>query len=246
MEPVRGPLVRQWAPELPESTAPLGLYGDYFALPLAAFMAGFLRHHLGIAVTLGVLLVLIGGNIAAAYYLEQGGIGFGIEQPFLVLAFGTLGLGLRDQLDGTTTTFKALRWVQYAILVAGVLAILSSWSDLMDLAKAVLMAVAAALVGIVAQWLRRKLELRGIRISGDGWLPFLALLAVTVFLALNFMPILAVVTEALDDLDMPPAMIAAGTLLLMNVPVALLAAGYAKCLPKVWRDLQAVRGRAST
>lgn len=239
-----GPLVRQWAPELPEIAAPFGLYGDYFALPLAAFMAGFLRHHLGIAVTLGVLLALIGGDIAGAYFLERGGIGFGIEQPLLVLAFGTMGSRLRDQLDGTTTTFKALRWVQYAILVGGVLALLTSWSDLVDLAKAVLMAVAAALFGIAAQWLRRKLEQRGISITGEGWLPFLALLAVTLFLALNFMPILAVLTEALDDLDMPPAMIAAGTLLLMNVPVALLAAGYAKCLPKVWRDLQAMRGRA--
>ncbi len=238
-----GSLVRQWLPDLPEGAAPLGLYGDYFALPVAAFMAGFLRHHLGIAVTLGVLLVLIGGNIAAAYQLERGGIGFGIEQPFLVLAFGTLGLRLRDLLDGTTTTFKAMRWVQYAILVGGVLAILSSWSDLIDLVKAVLMAVAAALFGVVVQWLRRKLEQGGIRISGAGWLPLLALLAVTLFLALNIAPIVAVLTEALDDLDFPPGMIAAGTLLLLNVPVALLAAGYATCLPKVWRDIRAMCGR---
>ncbi|HMX51934.1 MAG TPA: hypothetical protein PK709_19090, partial [Cyclobacteriaceae bacterium] len=50
-----------------------------------------------------------------------------------------------------------------------------------------------------------------------GWLPLLALLAVTLFLALNVAPIMAVLAEALDDLDLPPGMIAAGTLLLLNV-----------------------------
>ena len=61
-----GSLVQQWVPDLPEGAAPLGLYGDYFALPIAAFMAGFLRHHLGIAVVLGLLIAIIGGEFAAA------------------------------------------------------------------------------------------------------------------------------------------------------------------------------------
>lgn len=239
---VSGNIIGQLVPNPPAAFDPLGLYGDYYALLIASFMAGFLRQYLGVAVTLGLLLALLAGSNTAAYVLERGGAALAIEQPLLVIAFGVLGLRLRDLLDRETTTFKAAKWLQYAILVGGALSIVTSMSDLLDLAQAVMVAVGAAILGGAAHWLRGKLALADIRITGDGWLLLLVQLAATLFLALNFHPILAIVTEALDDLDLPSGMIAAGTLVLLNVPVALLAAGFAKCLPEVWRDVVTIRG----
>lgn len=239
-----GSFVGQLLRGMPVELEFLGLYGDYYALLIASFMAGFLRHHLGIAVTLGLLLAFVAAGNAAAYMLDRGGATLAIEQPLIVLAYGTLGLGLRDLLDGTTTTFAARKWVQYAVLVGGALAIATSMSDLLDLAQAALTAIGAAILGLIVQWLRGSLARAGIRITGEGWLMLLVLLAATIFLAFNVAPLMAILTEAIDDLDLPAGMIAAGTMLLMNVPVALLAAGYAKCLPKVWGDIKTLRGDA--
>ncbi len=239
---VAGTLVGQWMPDVPEALAPLGVYGDYYALPVASFMAGFLRRHLGVAAAFGLLLALLIGSNAAAYVLDRGIAAVSLEQPLLVLAFGTMGLRLRGVVDGGATTFKGMRWLQYAILVGGALAILTSSSELIDLAKAALLALGAALVGVLAQWLRGRLDAVGIKITGEAWLPFLVLLALTAGLAGNIEGILAVLTEALDDLDFPPGLIAIGALVLLHVPVALLAAAFARCLPKVWADIKAIRG----
>jgi hypothetical protein len=239
-----GTLVRQLPVQLPAELDFLGLYGDYYALLIASFMAGFLRHHLGVAVALGLLLVLLAASNATAFMLGQGGLSLAVEQPLLVIAYGIVGLRLRDLLDGTTTAFAAKGWVQYALLVVGGLSIVTSISDLLDLAQAVLVAIGAAIFAGIVQWLRRRWVLAGIRITGEGWLSLVVLLAATVFLVLNLAPIMAMLTEALDDLDLPAGMIAAGTLVLLNVPVAFLAAGYAKCLPKVWGDLKTIHAGA--
>ena len=239
-----GTLVRQLPVLLPAEVDFLGLHGDYYALLIASFIAGFLRHHLGVAAALGLLLVLLAASNAAAFMLGQGGLSLAVEQPLLVLAYGIVGLRLRDLLDGKTTAFAAKGWVQYALLVVAGLSIVTSISDLLDLAQAVLVAIGAAIFAGIVQWLRRRWVLAGIRITGEGWLLLAVLLAATVFLVLNLRPIMAMLTEALDDLDLPAGMIAAGTLVLLNVPVAFLVAGYAKCLPKVWNDLKAIRAGA--
>lgn len=238
---VSGTIIGQLGSNPPATYDFLGLYGDYYALLIASFMAGFLRRHLGVAVTLGLLLALLAGGNAAAYLLERGSAVLAVEQPLLVITFGVLGLRLRDLVDRTTTTFKVARWMQYAVLVGGALLIMTSMSELLNLAQAVMVAIGAAVLGVAAQWLRGKLALADVHINGDGWLLLLVLLGATLFLALNFQPILATVTEALDDLDLPSGMIAAGTLVLLNVPVAVLAAGFAKCLPKAWQDIVTIR-----
>ena len=136
---------------LPPVFEQLGVYGDYYALPIAAFVAGFLLHYRGIAINLGLFVAMVAGGNLTAIYLGPAGLSASLEQPLFCLAFGMLGLRLRDLMDGTTTEFKAKRWVQYAGLVLGILAIVTSSTEVANLAKAIAIAVGGALLALLAQ-----------------------------------------------------------------------------------------------
>jgi hypothetical protein len=228
---------------LPPAFERLGVYGDYYALPIAAFLAGFLLHYRGIAINFGLFVAMVAGGNIAAIYLGPASLSASLEQPLFCLAFGMLGLRLRDLLDGTTTTFKAKRWVQYAGLVLGILAIVTSSSEVANLAKAIAIAVGGALLALLAQWVRRVLDRRGILIAGDGWLLLGAIVVVLIWIAFNLSALAAMAMELAEDWDMPGGLTILMMIVLLNIPLALLAAGLAKCLPKVWSDIRLMRGR---
>jgi hypothetical protein len=228
---------------LPPAFGQLGVYGDYYALPIAAFLAGFLLHYRGIAINLGLFVAMAAGGNIAAVYLGPASLSASLEQPLFCLAFGMLGLRLRDLMDGTTTTFKAKRWVQYAGLVLGILAIATSSSEIADLAKAIAIAVGGALLALLAQWVRRALDRRGIRIAGDGWLLLGAIVVVLIWIAFNLGALAAMAMELAEDWDIPGGLAIIVMILLLNIPLALLAAGLAKCLPKVWSDIRLMLAR---
>lgn len=228
---------------LPPVFERLGIYGDYYALPVAAFLAGFLLHYRGIAINFGLFVAVIAGGNLAAIYLGPASLSASLEQPLFCLAFGMLGLRLRDLLDGTTTTFKAGRWVQYAGLVLGILAIVTSSTEVANLAKAIAIAVGGALLALLAQWVRRALDRRGIRIAGDGWLLLGAIVVVLIWTAFNLGALAAMAMELAEDWDMPGGLAIIVMIVLLNIPLALLAAGLARCLPKVWGDIRLMLGR---
>jgi hypothetical protein len=228
---------------LPPAFERLGVYGDYYALPIAAFLAGFLLHYRGIAINLVLFVAVVAGGNLAAIYLGPASLSASLEQPLFCLAFGMLGLRLRDLMDGTTTTFKAKRWVQYAGLVLGILAIVTSASEVANLAKAIAIAVGGALLALLAQWVRRALDRRGIRITGDGWLLLGAIIVVLIWIAFNLSALAAMAMELAEDWDMPGGLAIVVMIVLLNIPLALLAAGLARCLPKVWSDIRLMRGR---
>lgn len=238
-----GTLSEQLLPRLPDAASLLGIYGDYFALPVAAFLAGFLLRHRGVAFCLGLFVLLIAGSNATAYALGQGGLSVALEQPFICLAYGMLGTGTRRLVDGVAVPFEAKRWVQYALLVFGVIAIVTSASELADLAMALLIAVGGALVAAGAEWLRRAMKRRGIQISGDGWLMLAAIVACALWAALNASAIASVGQALANELDLTEGAALIVGIVLLHIPIALGAAGLSVCLPKVLSDVRALAGR---
>jgi hypothetical protein len=238
-----GTVSGQLLPRLPDAASLAGIDGDYFALPVAGFLAGLLLRHLGVAFCLGLFVALIAGSNLVAASLGYGGLSIALEQPVICLSYGMLGVSVRTLLDGAAIPFAGKRWVQYALLVFGIIAIVTSPSELADLAKALAIAVGGALVAAVAQWVRRKLGQGGIQISGEGWLMLAAIVAVTAWAALNGRAIASVLLAAAEELDVPEGMAVVILVVLLHVPVALLVAGMSACLPKVWSDLRMLAGR---
>jgi hypothetical protein len=240
-----GTLSGQLLPPLPDATALAGIHGDYFAPPVAGFLAGFLLRHIGVAFCLGLFLLLIAASNALAISLGQGVLSAALEQPFTCLAFGMLGTGTRRLVDGIVVPFQAKRWIQYALLVIGVIAIVTSASELADFVLALLIAVGGALVAAGAEWLRRAMQRRGIRVSGDGWLMLATIVAAAMWAALNGRTIVSIILSLADELDMTEGAALIFAIVLLHIPAALAAAGLGACLPKVWRDVRALTGRDS-
>lgn len=239
-----GTLTGQLLPPLPEAASLAGLYGDYFALPVAGFLAGFLLRHTGVAFCLGLFVLLIAGSNVIAYSSGQGGLSVALEQPFICLAYGMLGTGTRSLVDGVAVPFKAKRWVQYALLVIGIIAIVTSASELTDLATSLLIAVGGALVAAGVEWLRRAMKRRGIQVSGDGWLMLATIVAVATWTILNGSAIVSTILALADELDMTEGAALIFAIVLLHIPAALAAAGLSACLPKVWSDVRMLIGRA--
>jgi len=236
--PALGTIAGQLLPPLPAPVDLTGLYGDYYALPVAGFLAGFLLYHLGVAICLGLFVALIAGSNLAAFLLGIGGWSISLEQPFICLGYGLLGVGARTFLDGVATPFKAKRWLQYAGLVLGILAIVTSSSELVEVATLVLIAIGGALMAIVVQRFRRKLDRRGIRITGDGWLLLGVIVVVLAWAVFNARIIASSLFIMAADYDISEGMAWVIVIVLSHIPVALLAAGLTRCLPKVWGDIR--------
>lgn len=238
-----GTIAPQLLPPLPTIADPTGIYGDYYALIIASFLAGLLLRHAGIAICLGLFVALIAASNAAAFMLGRGSLSVSLEQPLICIAYGALGVAARALLVGAPIAFKAKRWVQYGVLVLGVIAIVTSSSELIELATVLLIAIGGALLALVTQWVRRQLELRGIRITGEGWLPFAAILAILGWIAFNARAIASTLLHVAEnwDISLGPAIVM--MIVLLHVPAALLAAGLARCLPKVWSDIKLLTGR---
>ncbi len=239
-----GTLAGQLLPQLPDAATLAGIYGDYFALPVAAFLAGFLLHHRGVAFCLGLFVALIAGSNFIAFSLGHGGLSVAIEQPVICLLFGMLGTGVRELLDGAAVPFKAKRWVQYAILIAGILTIVTSSAEIVDLLTTLLIAVGGALLAVAVQWFKGRLEQRGIRITGEGWLMLATIMVVAGWAAVNARAIASRLLFMAEDWEMSEGMAMVVMIVLLHIPLALLAAGLAKCLPKVWSDIRSLAGRA--
>ena len=239
-----GTISGQLLPRLPDAASLAGIYGDYFALPIAGLLAGFLLRHRGVAFCLGLFVVLIAGSNLVAASLGRGGIAIALEQPVICLVYGMLGIAARTLVDGAAVPFAAKRWVQYGLLVAGIIAIVASPSELADLAMSVVIAIGGALVAVAATWVRRKLAQGGIRITGEGWLMLAAILAVATWAALNGRAIASVLLAVIEEFDVSEGTAIVILVILLHVPVALLAAGLSACLPKVWSDIQTITGRS--
>jgi hypothetical protein len=150
---------------------------------------------------------------------------------------------VRELADGAAVPFMAKRWVQYAILIAGILAIVTSASEIIDLVTTLAIAIGGALLAVAAQWFRRKLERRGIRITGEGWLMLATIVVVVAWAALNARAIASRLFLMAEDWDMSEGMAMVAVIVLLHIPLAFLAAGLAKCLPKVWSDIRSLAGR---
>jgi hypothetical protein len=230
-------------PPLPAIAGLTGIYGSYDALVLAAFLAGLLLRHGGVAVCLGLFVALIAAGNAAAFMTGRGVLFVSLEQPLICLAYGALGVGTRALLAGAPIPFRARRWVQYGLLVLGIIAIVTSSSELIEFAAVLLMAAAGALLTLAIRWARRKLDLRGIRITGEGWLQLAAILVVLAWALVNGRLILQVPLDLAEDWDLPAPLAIVALIVLLHLPVALLAAGLARCLPKVWADVKLLARR---
>lgn len=238
-----GTLSGQLLPRLPDAAALAGVYGDYFAVPVAGFLAGFLLRHIGVAFCLGLFVLLIAASNTIAISLGHGVLSAALEQPFICLAFGMLGTGTRWLVDGIAVPFQAKRWVQYALLVIGVIAIATSASELADFVLGLLIAVGGALVAAGVEWLRRVMKRRGIQVSGDGWLMLATIVAAAIWAALNGRAIVSIILALADELDMTEGAALIFAIVLLHIPAALAAAGLSACLPKVWSDVRALAGR---
>jgi hypothetical protein len=225
-------------PPLPRLVEVVGIHGNYDALVIASFLAGLLLRHAGIAMCLGLFLVLIAAGNLAAFMLGRGILLLSLEQPFICLAYGALGVGARALLTGAPIPFKAKRWVQYGVLVLGIIAIVTSSSELIELASVLLMAIGGALFALVIDWVRRKLGQIGIPITAEGWLELAAILALLGWVVFNSRGILSALLDMADDWEVPAGLAVVMIIVLLHIPLALLAAGLARCLPKVWSDLK--------
>jgi hypothetical protein len=237
-------IARQLLPPLPRIADLTGIYGDYDALIIAGFLAGLLLRHAGIALCFGLFVALVAASNAVAFMLGRGSLSVSLEQPVICLAYGTLGVATCALLAGAPIAFKGRRWVQYGLLLVGVIAIVTSSSELIELTTVLMIAIGGALVALVPQWVRRKLELRGMRITGEGWLPLAAILAILGWIAFNARAILSALLHVAEDWDISLGLAIVTMTVLLHVPAALLAAGLTRCLPKVWRDIKLLTGRS--
>ncbi|MGH6892154.1 MAG: hypothetical protein ACREEP_07840 [Dongiaceae bacterium] len=227
-------------PQLPPFADLLGIRGEYYALPLAAFMAGFLLGHAGIGYSLGLLVLFaVAGNGASV--VGGGSMGYvSLEEPLYCLAYGLLGLRMRDLSDGTSAVFQGKRWFLYAAIVLAILPFVTSLSDLFGVAKAGLIAVGGALLAIAARWVRDKLATNGIMLTAEGWLSLVAIIGIVIAVAANIESLVLGLAEYLFGQDIPLEIGALIILVALHIPLALLALWFGKILPKIRGDVRAL------
>ncbi|MEZ5831140.1 MAG: hypothetical protein R3D05_08160 [Dongiaceae bacterium] len=238
-----GTLATQLLSPLPEVAQLTGLNGDYDALIVASFLAGLLLGHRGTAFCLGLFVLLIGASNALAFWLDRGVLAVDIEQPVICLAYGMLGVAARVLLTGAPIPFAGKRWVLYGALVLAIAAIATSSSELYELAIAIATALGGAVVALLVKWLRRKLNLRGITITGEGWLPLAAIIVVVAWAVLNSGIIAAALLDLADEMDISGGAAIVVAVVLLHIPLAALIAGLATCVPKVWGDIRTMIDR---
>lgn len=231
-----------WAalPDLPPLPDYLGLHGQYMALPLAGLMAGYLLGYAGIGFCLAVTIVLIAASNASSLLLAQRGLWIYAEQPLFVLAFGFLGLRLRDTQTGVLSAWPARRWHIYALFVLLSLPALFSWDDFLALVKPFAVAFGAAALAAGIEWLRRRLKLQDVTLNGEGWLKLAFALLVVGVVAVNLRALLDGLLEAADDYDTPIEIALPVILVLLHLPLAYLARVLMEVGPKIIGDLRSV------
>lgn len=233
-------IISAFLPDLPPIPDYIGLNGQYLALPLAALMAGYLLGYGGIGFCLVVTLLLIAACNAALLLLAQRGLWIYAEQPLFCLAFGLLGLRLRDAQTGVPRPWPGGRWYVYGLLVLLFLPVLFSPAQLLDLAWPFIMAFGAALLALAIAWLRRRLKLQDITLTGEGWLKLAGALAVLAGIVVNARHLLEGMLAEAASLDLPIEIALPAALVLLHLPLAYLAYVMARVWPKVAGDLQSI------
>ena len=64
-----------------------------------------------------------------------------------------------------------------------------------------------------------------------------------IWIAFNLSALAAMAMGLAEDWEMPGGLAIVMMIVLLNIPLALLAAGLARCLPKVWSDIRLMLGR---
>jgi hypothetical protein len=227
-------------PGLPPAASYFGVNGQYLALPLAAVMAGYLLGYVGIAYCLGVTVALILGINAISLLVTQQGLWIEVEQPLFCLAFGLLGLRLRDLQTGIVRTWPGRRWWFYGLLVLAVLPALFSPAELFDLVWPFVAAVGAALLAAGMDWLRRRLNLTGVTLTGEGWLKLAVAITVLAAIIVNARYLLEGLLAEADSFDLPMEIALPVALVLLHLPLAYLAYVLTQVWPKVAGDVRSI------
>ena len=233
-------LIWSLLPELPPSASYVGLYGQYLALPLAALMAGYLLGYGGIGFCLLVTVALLAIANAASLWLAQRGLWINAEQPLFCLAFGFLGLRLRDAQTGVLRPWPSGRWYVYALMVLVFLPALFSPKQLFDLVWPFAAAIAAALFAAGIEWLRRRLKLQDVTLTGEGWLTLAYALGVLIAIALNVRTLFNDLLDEADALDLPVEIAVPAILVILHLPLAYLARVLAEVWPKIAGDVRSI------
>nr|WP_298684173.1 hypothetical protein [uncultured Dongia sp.] len=231
-----------WAflPELPPSADYVGLYGQYLALPLAALMAGYLLGYGGIGYALVVTIILLAIANAGSLLLAQRGLWVHAEQPLFCIAFGILGVRLRDVQTGGARAWPGGRWYVYGLVVLLFLPALFSWDELLKLVWPFIAALGAALLAACLEWLRRRLKLQDVTLTGEGWLKLVIAIAVLAAIAINARTLFDSLLGEADALDLPIEIALPAVLVILHLPLAYLARVLAEVWPKIAGDVRSI------
>ncbi|MDY0870433.1 hypothetical protein [Dongia rigui] len=225
---------RQTVPEY------IGLGGRYAALPLAALMAGYLLGYAGIGYCFLITVALIVLGNLAVLLTARGGLAIDLEQLLFCLAFGYLGLRLKDAQTGLRTSWPSRRWHLYGWLVILFLPALFSIDELIKTLWPFVVAVAAALLAAIIEWIRRRLKLQNVTLNGEGWLKLAVAVLVVAAVAGNLPGLLDSLIWAAEDYDIPVQIALPVILVLLHLPLAYLARVLIAVGPKITGDLRSI------
>ncbi|MBK8157384.1 MAG: hypothetical protein IPK59_00715 [Rhodospirillaceae bacterium] len=231
-----------WAylPELPPSAGYVGFYGQHLALPLAALMAGYLLGYGGIGYALVVTIILLAIANAGSLLLAQRGLWVNAEQLIFCVAFGFLGVRLRDVQTGKARAWPGGRWYVYGLLVLLCLPALFSWDELLKFVWPFVAAFGAALLAVCVEWLRRRLKLQDVTLTGEGWLKLAIAIGVLAAIAVNARTLFDGLLGEADALDLPIEIALPAILVILHLPLAYLARVLGEVWPKIADDVRSV------
>ncbi|MDP2782656.1 hypothetical protein [Devosia sp.] len=152
------------------------LLGFSPALPLAAFLAGLLLRRHGI-LTMSLLVLLfwdLNGLIASDFDFSNTTPIFHLHEPLYVLAFGALGVKVRDLALGTETVISSKSWAVYLACLMVALLFVIRPEDPKSLFLLIAFFAAFTAAGAIAAWFRRR-NLGPAARHHDGWIALLSL-----------------------------------------------------------------------
>lgn len=218
----------------------VGLDGQYAALPLAALMAGYLLGYAGIGYCFLLTVALIALANLASYLTGQGSFAVDLAQLLFCLAFGYLGLRLKDAQTGTRSLWPNRGWHIYACLVVLALPSLFSVDELIKLVWPFAAAIGAALLAAAIEWVRRRLKMQDVTLNGEGWLKLIFAVLIVAAVVVNLPDMLDGLIEAARDYDIPVQVALPVILVFLHLPLAYLARVLITVGPKITGDLRSI------
>ncbi len=158
--------------------AALNFTGSTMTLILTSFMGGVFLRRRGVGIVLGLvgLFWYLNGLLMSDFDFSNPYIVIYLHQPLYAIAFGALGVKLRDRVTGQETFLFSWRWALYFLLLAIVLVpLFFETRNLSEKVALVVLCVIIVILSLTANYLRKRLA--GLQAKEhSGWLSIVGIM----------------------------------------------------------------------